>query len=240
MGHATYAEQTAVRPWRLELILRHDRPDADCLVDEADWPSIVTFFDGDGAGTLIADRWLLTAAHTAANIPRDHRIRIAGREARITRVVVHPSRLATPPAPVDLALVELDPPTTGVPVLALLEGDPAGAELLLLGRGDFGNGRDGVLGTDHRLRAVTNLVDSVDEHWLRLRFDPPPGGTAMEGVGGEGDSGGPALIRAGDRLEVAGVSSWQDHTGQLGAYGCVEHYARVDNRAGWIRVVCAS
>jgi hypothetical protein len=31
--------------------------------------AIVSFFGGDGAGTLIADRWLLTAAHTAANIP---------------------------------------------------------------------------------------------------------------------------------------------------------------------------
>ena len=35
--------------------------------------------------------------------------------------------------------------------------------MLLLGRGDFGNGRDGVLGTDHRLRCVTNRVDSADD-----------------------------------------------------------------------------
>ena len=70
-----------------------------------------------------------------------------------------------------------------MPVLALFEGDELESELLLLGRGEFGNGRDGVLGADHRLPCVTNCVDSVDEHWLRMRFDPPPGGTALEGVG---------------------------------------------------------
>jgi hypothetical protein len=94
---------------------------------------------------------VLTAAHTAANIPRDHRIRIAG------HATGH-----RPPGP------------------------------LLLGRDDFGNGHDGVVGVDHRLRRVTNRVDSADEYRLRFRFDPPPGGTALEGVAGEGDSGGPA------------------------------------------------
>ncbi len=125
-----------------------------------------------------------------------------------------------------------------MPVLALFEGDELESELLLLGRGEFGNGRDGVLGADHRLPCVTNRVDSVDEHWLRMRFDPPPGGTALEGVGGGGDSGGPALVRAGGSLRIAGVTSWQDHVGPLGTYGCVEHYARVATQVAWIRAVC--
>jgi hypothetical protein len=83
---------------------------------------------------------------------------------------------------------------------------------------------DGVLGADGRLRCVTNRIDGADQRWLRLRFDPPSDCTALEGVGGEGDSGGPALLRDGDRLTVAGVSSWQDHDGPLGTYGCAEHY----------------
>jgi hypothetical protein len=52
--------------------------------------------------------------------------------------------VATPPAPtIDLALVELDPSAAGVPVLALSEGEELGAKVLLLGRGEFGNGLQG-------------------------------------------------------------------------------------------------
>jgi hypothetical protein len=213
------------------VILRHDRPDADCLVDETAWPAIVTFFGGDGVGTLIDDRWLLTAAHTARNIPPDHRIAIAGCERRIVGVVVHPDG-------VDLALVRVEPAVEAPRPIALHEQpDEVGSVALLLGRGDFGNGVDGVLGADQRLRCVTNRIDAADDHWLRLQFDAPPDCTALEGVCGEGDSGGPALLRRGDELTLAGVSSWQDHDGPLGTYGCVEHYARVSTQVGWIRAV---
>jgi secreted trypsin-like serine protease len=70
-----------------------------------------------------------------------------------------------------------------------------------------------------------------------MRFDPPPGCTALEGVGGEGDSGGPAIVRTTHALTIAGISSWQDHSGTLGSYGCVEHYARVSQQIAWIRAV---
>jgi hypothetical protein len=95
-----------------------------------------------------------------------------------------------------------------------------------------------VLGSDRRLRCVTNRIDAADDRWLRFRFDSPPDGTALEGVGGEGDSGGPALIQAGE-LTIVGVSSWHDHDGPLGTYGCVEHYARVATEVAWIRTVIA-
>jgi hypothetical protein len=78
----------------------------------------------------------------------------------------------------------------------------------------------------------------ADSSISALRFDAPPAGTPLEGVGGEGDSGGPALVRECERLLVAGVSSWQQHDGPLGTYGCVEHYARVSTQLPWFREVC--
>ena len=36
------------------MIIRHDVPDQNSLVNESDYQGIITFFEGDGAGTLIA------------------------------------------------------------------------------------------------------------------------------------------------------------------------------------------
>jgi Trypsin len=38
------------------------------------------------AGTLIHQRWLLTAAHAVAHLRRNHRIRVTGRQAQVSRV----------------------------------------------------------------------------------------------------------------------------------------------------------
>lgn len=223
------------------MIIRHDRPDAACLVDEHDWLGIVTFFDGDGAGTVVAPEWILTAAHTARNIPTDHSITVAGHRYRIARVIPHPDSRDGPAffTSVDLALVELDTPIRAVRPFGLYEdADEQGREVLLLGRGDYGNGMDGVQGVDHRLRRATNQIDAVDDYWISFRFDLPPDCTPLEGVSGEGDSGGPALIWHDEQWLLAGVSSWQEHKPKpLGTYGCTEHYARVSRYTGWIRAL---
>src|SRR4029453_17547570 len=104
--------------------------DADCLVDEAAWRAVVSFFGGDGGGTLIAERWGLTAAHTAANIPPAHRFAIGGDDARVARVVTHPGGA-------DLALVELES-AAAVGPLSLYHGPgEAGPVALAAGRAGF-------------------------------------------------------------------------------------------------------
>jgi secreted trypsin-like serine protease len=51
----------------------------------------------------------------------------------------------------------------------------------------------------------------------------------LEGVGGPGDSGGPAYIKTDEGLFVAGVSSYGEWL-----YGDFDHYARVSTHADWI------
>src|SRR5689334_11730902 len=116
------------------MLVRHDVPDAACLVAEDDWAAVVSFFDGDGAGTLVAPRWILTAAHTAENVPPRHAVTIGGERLAVAAVCRHPD------AGVDLALVELTGVVPGVEPLRLDDrGDEPGREVLCLGRGDHGN-----------------------------------------------------------------------------------------------------
>lgn len=232
------------------MIIRHDRRDRESLVDPCKWPAITTFFRGHGAATLIASRWLLTAAHVARHIPTDHRVFVELREQHyaISRVILHPAWQDTWEQEdedtvgdtVDLAVVELETPVEDVRPFDLYTGsDETGQEALLLGAGQYGNGLVGARGSDCQLRRVTNIIDDSDAYWLKLRFDAPPGGTLLEGVCGHGDSGGPALIQRDSALLLAGVSSWQHQGGRpLGLYGCIEHYARVSRYVDWIRETC--
>ena len=225
------------------MIIRHDVPDQNSLVNEDDYPGIITFFKGDGAGTLITPLWILTAAHTARNIPDNHTILIANNNYIIETIVPHPDFVGEQPGDVDdIALVKLNSPVNKIGTFDLYEGETElGQEVLLLGRGDYGNGQLGTIGTDKRLRKATNLIDEVDDHWIKFRFDAPPNCTSIEGVSGIGDSGSPALIDEQGKLLVAGVSSWQDHEDEAyGLYGAVEYYTRVSRYTAWIGSVCES
>jgi secreted trypsin-like serine protease len=71
-----------------------------------------------------------------------------------------------------------------------------------------------------------------------MRFDAPPGGTQYEGVGGPGDSGGPALLQDGGKTWLVGISS-ASMNGRPGQYGVTDVYTRVSSYAQWIDRVIA-
>lgn len=108
-----------------------------------------------------------------------------------------------------------------------------GAPVVIVGVGDFGTPRRPLTRTDGSRRAVTNVVVDAGPRRLFMKFDAPPAGTDLEGVGGPGDSGGPALLDVGGSWQVAGVSS-ASMDGKPGQYGVTDVYTRVGSYVEWI------
>jgi hypothetical protein len=198
------------------------------------------------AGTLIGARWILTAAHVAAGLAAGDFADVAGASRKIARVVLHPQWRGDADFRVDIALVELTAPVHDVvPAEIYRRSDEAGAVATVAGRGGVGTGLTGPVEEDGRLRAATNRVELVEGSILRFRFDGPadPDVTALEGISGPGDSGGPAYIVSNGKVLIAGVSSAQSArpTGGLrGRYGVLEFYARVSYFADWIDSIVES
>ncbi len=162
-------------------------------------------------------------------------VSIGGKTYGIRRVVVHPEWVEL--GPHDIGLIQLSTPVTGVSPLPLYEGrDEAGQIAILVGHGDTRSGKGGPWQQDGLVRGATGKVESSGGGHLVFRFHAPPDGTDLEGAPGRGDSGGPALLEAGGRAFVAGVSSAGfDGSAGPGTYGAVDHFTRVSDHVEWIR-----
>ena len=243
------------------IVVRHDK-DAQAFLDLGQkFPSTVSLRradnkDGGGEGTLIAPTWVLTAAHVANELRSGDLVEVNHRVRKILRVVLYPQWHQDADMPVDIALVQLlDPVTDVAPAHIYTGSDEAGMVVTFVGRGATGTGLTGQQFEDRRLRAATNRVESTldvfpmtvargqypaEGFQLRFRFDAPgdPNVTDLEGISGEGDSGGPAYVTRDGVLYVVGVSSGQDSRPtdhKQGRYGVFEFYVRVSHFADWIR-----
>ena len=219
------------------IVRRHDRDDSLYRDLAKGQDALVDLNLPGGAGTLIAPRWVLTAAHAAALMKKDgHQVKIAGRAYDVVKTVVYPGGGEGKD---DLALLELGEPAAGVTPVPVYEGraESSGDVVTFLGQGFTGDGVTGPGTRDGVRRAATNRIESVREKWLTFVFDAPPAGTDLEGISGPGDSGGPAFLTVDGKMFVAGVSSGQDSraTGKEGVYGVTEYYVRVSSYAEWIR-----
>jgi len=74
------------------IVKRHDVPDARYRVSPQVIPALVDLPD-EGHGTLIAPRWVITAAH-AVNMmqmmPQEHFVTINGKRRTVSRIIVYP------------------------------------------------------------------------------------------------------------------------------------------------------
>ncbi|MGD8376327.1 MAG: trypsin-like serine protease [Acidobacteriota bacterium] len=216
------------------IVIRHDRDDADYRALGAEYPAVAKILP-DGEGTLIAPRWVLTAAHVGRDVRRvGGTVRVGEREYAVGGVFLHPDWKGQEH---DIALVRLQEPVSGVQPASLYRNrDELGKVVTFVGRGDFGTGKEGILRADGALRAATNRVDRTTDDWLIFTFDPPQAATRLEGISGPGDSGGPALVRRDGRSWVLGVSSGgqSPEGGRPGMYGSREFYTRVSTHLDWI------
>jgi hypothetical protein len=194
-------------------------------------PETVPWFVSLGGcgGTLVAADRVLTAAHcVAGRSPADFaRLMVGGVMRDATRVAMHPNwrhMNGTDNYLDDVALIELDAPVSGVPLVAI--GGPDVAEAQILGRGRRfapGTGHGEAQALDPTLRAAPlHTIGDADcarrlEGYVgstRERFHPrmlcaiDADGRAPLYSGCNGDSGGPLWTGSASAPVQLGVVSW--------------------------------
>ncbi|UCE03305.1 MAG: trypsin-like serine protease [Candidatus Latescibacterota bacterium] len=219
------------------IVVRHDADDADYVALGSRYPAGVSVLP-DGSGALVAPRFVLTAAHVAHGVAnRFPRVEIEGTEYEVERVFLHPDWMGR--GAHDLALLRLKRGAADVACAALYrQNDEVGRVITFVGRGDTGTGTTGPMSVDRKKRGATNRIDAADADWIYFTFDAGAEATALEGVSGPGDSGGPAFAEMDGVLYVLGVSVFS-FNGKPGRYGTREAYTRVSTHADWIDSIVA-
>lgn len=226
------------------IVIRHDVDDKRYLASASAFPPLATLYNQGGHGTLIAPTWVVTAAHTTFCLDPDYIIRVGEQLVRVKARYSHPKYKLD--GKHDIALIELTQPVQGIKPAERYTGtEEKGTLLSIIGVGGTGNGLLGqTISSKHNkgvLRLAENRVVSNNDSDLMFVFDRGDQAAELEGVSGNGDSGGPAFLKQDDHFVLYSISS---RTGSwfrnIGEYGVKEIYTRISSHNQWIDQIIQS
>ena len=241
------------------IVQRHDVSEYGYIVKKA--PPYLIDLPHEGHGVLIAERWILTVAHTIFYDYRGKNIDIGGFRNQIIDVIIHPEYKEIPKALLngdskplmkflfdrsDIALIKLKEPVKHVkPIELYKESNEKGKTIEIYGKGA---GRNGLSGEDAEtkkdkiLRYCRNLITNTYDKWLSYVFDSAKSGITLEGMHGSSDNGRPSIIYIDKTPYLAGLSSWQLWNGDLSKfkgslYGTTAYQVRISQYVDWVNSV---
>ena len=199
------------------------------------------------SGTLIAPRFVLSAAHCVVNgasgqpdFAPDHGLfKLNGTTYKTVRVYFNPSYKGDvsqdKEGAIDLSIWELDRDVPNVTPSPLNRTAPTvGQQLTLVGYGEQGTGSKGIDGSfppDGTLNFGHAPIDTLTPTFIKWNFKnlPPPDN---ESNTAPGDSGGPQFISVNGVLQVASVTSGGAKANA--SFGDQSYNTRVDIAVKWI------
>ncbi|MFT2089790.1 trypsin-like serine protease [Paraglaciecola sp. 2405UD69-4] len=222
------------------IVLRHDVPKNKYAASWQDFPALAQFYIDGAHGVLVEPTWIITAAHTTFCTNPGSTILVGDKKAIVKQRFVHPGH--TPGVSHDIGLLELESPITHVqPAKMYVGNEEVGKVVTFIGAGGTGIGTEGQTVDNYEnkgvLRKANNTVEGANGPLLEFIFHQGEKALPLEGIGGGGDSGGPAFIKNGQDYIVLGVSSRGEIGSIIGKYGNHEYYSRLSFFRDWIRKV---